>query len=206
MIRHSSCQYRSIIKRYRTAILLVRLNSCLLLPSWPFPAASKKGCAQSFQLTSKHIDYIHPQRYSVMPAVVSTAARASTAPSKVATDRDHPSTALPAAVTGIDEAVSAATEQARIDARRRIQLALLPENAFSLLRDQRGKQRTTAAATKSTNGSTAGGFLSDDGVVPRNSHQRVVSAPTAAAVSADDNNKGVKIGVGEALDRWALQT
>lgn len=140
----------------------------------------------------------------MMSAVVGMGAMVS-ASSKAATERDLSTAAVPVAVetdVDVEGAVSAAAEQARIDAVRRIRSAPLPESIFSPSQGRRGKQRTTVVTTRKNNdiNSTASG-VSSDGFPQKKVH--VVSAPTAAAVTIA--GEGIHVGVREALDRWALQ-
>ena len=152
-------------------------------------------------------------------AVVGTAVAAAmvSGSSKAAATISDPPTvdaAVPvvaAVVTDVAGAVSAAAEQARIDAGRRIRLALLPESVFSSHSSCQGgrggqqQQRRTAATTTARkngniNSSTESG-IPFDGFPGTKAH--AVSPPTAAAATVGE---GVNIGVREALDRWALQT
>lgn len=161
-----------------------------------------------------------------MPAVAlgTAAAAAVSASSKAVATERNPSTvaaSLPvvaaAVVTDVAGAVSAAAEQARIDAGRRIRSALLPESVFvpSSCRGSRGRQqqqqRTTVATTttitarrNNNNNSTAGGGVRSSDGFPQKTAP-FVSAPTAAAAAAIAG-EDIHVGVREALDRWALQT
>lgn len=90
--------------------------------------------------------------------------------------------------TNIAGAVSVTVDQAGIDAGRRLRSAVLPQNTFTPFHNYKRKQRNAPPPKD----------FDDD---PAQQHPQVVSA-AAAALAVQD----LKIGVREALDRWALQT
>lgn len=104
--------------------------------------------------------------------------------------------------TNIAGAVSVTVDQAGIDAGHRLRSCLLPENLFNPFRGRRSKIKRGEVGTDAD----AGIPTSSDAISPRRNagQPELPSAPSAAAASASAN--GIKDGVREALDRWALQT
>lgn len=97
-------------------------------------------------------------------------------------------------LTNIAGAVSVKADQAGIDAGRRLRLKLLPENLFNPFR---GHHRRCISTRRNDAG------VSEN--PPQNLHEvrpPLSSSSAAAAIAAE----GIKAGVSEELDRWALQT
>lgn len=110
--------------------------------------------------------------------------------------------------TNIAGAVSVTVDQAGIDAGRRLRSSLLPENIFNPFRGRRSKIKRGGGGVARDDADEK--MPSSEVITPRrkdgqqSEHLQLSSTSSAAAASSSAH--GIKDGVREALDLWALQT